>query len=68
MKTGYIVGATVAAAAIGFGVYMVDLGLLARSVWILDQDGKVAYKEVVPEMATEPNYDAALSALQGLLG
>ncbi|NUN15337.1 MAG: thiol peroxidase [Myxococcales bacterium] len=53
---------------LAFGIYMKELGLLARSVWILDQDGVVRYKQVVPEMTTEPDYDAALSALRSIAG
>ncbi len=39
-------------------------GLLARAIVILDADGKVLYTEQVPEIAEEPNYDAALAALK----
>ncbi|MGV0836368.1 thiol peroxidase [Mycolicibacterium thermoresistibile] len=38
-------------------------GLLARAVVVIGADGKVAYTELVPEIGTEPDYDAALSAL-----
>jgi thiol peroxidase len=38
-------------------------GLLARAVVVLDGDGKVTYSELVPEIAQEPDYDAAMSAL-----
>lgn len=38
-------------------------GLLARSVVVIDPDGVVKYVEVVPEITTEPDYDAALAAL-----
>ena len=37
-------------------------GLLSRAVVILDKDDKVVYTEQVPEIAQEPNYDAALAA------
>ena len=33
----------------------------------LDANGKVVYAETVTEVANEPNYDAALAALKGLL-
>ena len=39
-------------------------GLLSRAIVIIDGDGKVAYSEQVPEITTEPNYDAALAALK----
>jgi thiol peroxidase len=49
-----------------YGVQMVDgplSGLLARAVVVLDERGTVTYTELVPEIADEPNYDAALAAL-----
>lgn len=49
-----------------FGVTMVDgpmAGLLARSVVVLDADGKVLHTELVPEITQEPDYDAAVKAL-----
>lgn len=39
-------------------------GLLARSVVVIDANGKVAYTELVPEIVSEPNYQAALDALK----
>jgi thiol peroxidase len=41
-------------------------GLLARAVVVIGADGNVAYSELVPEIANEPNYDAALAALSAL--
>ena len=38
-------------------------GLLARSVVVLDGDGKVVYTQLVPEITQEPDYDAAIAAL-----
>jgi thioredoxin-dependent peroxiredoxin len=38
-------------------------GLLARAVVVLDAAGKIIYTELVPEIAQEPDYDAALAAL-----
>jgi thiol peroxidase len=48
-----------------FGTTIVDgpmAGLLARAVVVIGADGNVAYTELVPEIAQEPNYDAALAA------
>ena len=39
-------------------------GLTARGVVVLDANNKVLYSELVPEIAQEPNYEAALSALK----
>jgi thiol peroxidase len=38
-------------------------GITARAVVVLDENDKVVYTELVPEIAQEPNYDAALAAL-----
>ncbi|MCW2812867.1 MAG: tpx [Nocardioides sp.] len=38
-------------------------GLLARSVVVVDADGSVTYTELVPEIGTEPDYDAVVSVL-----
>ena len=38
-------------------------GLLSRSVIVLDEKGTVLYKEQVPEIVNEPNYQDALNAL-----
>ena len=49
-----------------YGVTMTDgpmAGLLARSVVVLDADGKVVHSELVPEITQEPDYDAAVKAL-----
>jgi len=49
-----------------YGVTIVDgpfAGLLARAVVVIGPDGNVAYSELVPEIANEPDYDAALGAL-----
>lgn len=50
-----------------YGVLLADgplKGLLARAVVVIDQDGKVAYTELVPEITNEPNYEKALAALK----
>jgi len=49
-----------------YGVALTDgklAGLLARAVVVIGADGVVRYTELVPEIANEPNYDAALAAL-----
>ncbi len=39
-------------------------GLAARSVIVIDENNVIKYIELVPEIANEPNYDAALAALK----
>jgi thioredoxin-dependent peroxiredoxin len=49
-----------------YGVTITDgpmAGLLARAVVVIGPDGNIAYTELVPEIAQEPDYDAALATL-----
>jgi len=39
-------------------------GLAARSVIVIDENNVIKYIELVPEIANEPNYDAAIAALK----
>ena len=39
-------------------------GLTSRAVIVLDENDKVLYSELVPEIKEEPKYDAALAALK----
>ncbi|MSZ16389.1 MAG: thiol peroxidase [Actinobacteria bacterium] len=39
-------------------------GLLARAVVVADEKGNVLHTELVSDIANEPNYDAAISALK----
>ncbi|MBN9634223.1 MAG: thiol peroxidase [Actinobacteria bacterium] len=48
-----------------YGIALADgpmAGLLARAIVVIGADGNVAYTELVPEIAQEPDYDAALAA------
>jgi thiol peroxidase len=42
------------------------LPLLSRAVFVVDKDGKITYAEYVPEVASHPNYEAALAALKAV--
>jgi thiol peroxidase len=49
-----------------YGVEMLSsgmAGLCSRAIVVLDENNKVLYTEQVPEIAQEPNYDAALAKL-----
>jgi thiol peroxidase len=49
-----------------YGVLIQDgplAGLCARAVLVLDENDTVVHAELVPEIGSEPNYDAALKAL-----
>ena len=50
-----------------YGVDITDgplKGLTARGVAVLDENNKVLYAELVPEIKQEPDYDAAVAALK----
>lgn len=49
-----------------YGLLIKDMGLLARAVLIIDSNGKLVYQQLVAELAQEPDYDEALSALKQL--
>jgi thiol peroxidase len=42
--------------------------LLARAIFVVDPHNTIKHVEIVPEIAQEPNYDAALAALKGTAG
>ena len=50
-----------------YGVQMSDgplAGLLARSVVVVTPDGTVCHAQLVPEITTEPDYEAAIKAIR----
>ena len=47
---------------LNYGLLLKELKLLARAIYVIDKDGKVAYREIVKEVTAEPDYDAALAA------
>lgn len=49
----------------GYGVLLADgplAGVTGRAIFVVGTDGKVTYKEIVPEITSEPNYEDALVA------
>jgi thiol peroxidase len=49
-----------------WGLLVKELRLLARSVWVVNADGDIVYKELVTEIADEPQYDKAIEAVRQL--
>jgi thiol peroxidase len=49
-----------------YGLLIKDMGLLTRAVFIIDQQGKIAYKELVSNISEHPDYDKALSVIKSL--
>ena len=51
----------------GYGMMLIESplkGLLTRGVIVVDEEGTIVYTELVPEITNEPNYEAALAALE----
>lgn len=51
-----------------YGVKIADSamkGLLSRAVVIINPEGKIIYEEQVSDIAHEPNYEAAIAAING---
>lgn len=49
-----------------YGIELIDgplRGLLSRSVVVIDENGKVLHTELVADITSEPNYDAAIAVL-----
>jgi thiol peroxidase len=47
-----------------YGVLIKELRLLSRAIFVVGPDNTIRYVEIVPEVTTHPNYDAALKAAQ----
>jgi thiol peroxidase len=48
---------------LAYGLFIKQIGLLARAVIVVGKDSTLKYVEIVPEVASEPNYDGAFAAL-----
>lgn len=46
-----------------YGQRIKENGLLARAIYVIGADGVIKHKQIVPELTTEPDYDAALKAI-----
>ena len=50
---------------LNYGLLIGELGLLARAIVVVGKDKKIAYVQIVPEVTSEPDYDAAIKAAIG---
>lgn len=50
-----------------YGVLIKELLLLSRCIFVIDADGIIRYIQQVPEVTSEPDYDAVLTAVKALL-
>jgi thiol peroxidase len=44
-----------------YGLLIKDMGLLTRAIFIIDNNGKIVYKELVANISQHPDYDEALA-------
>lgn len=49
------------------GLLIKELRLLARAVFVVDQNGVIQYRQLVKEVTEEPDYKAALQAVKKLV-
>jgi thioredoxin-dependent peroxiredoxin len=50
-----------------YGMLVKGKRMLARGIFLVDREGKIRYIELVKDIASEPNYDAAIAAVKKLL-
>jgi len=51
---------------VDYGVRIDEIGLLSRTIFVVDQDNVIRYIERVTEVTQEPDYDQALEAVKTL--
>lgn len=51
-----------------YGTLIKELRLESRAIFVIDAKDQICYLEYVKEIASHPNYDAALSAAKGAIG
>jgi len=49
-----------------YGLIIKDMGLLTRAIFIIDNQGKVKYKELVANISQHPDYESALKAVKDI--
>jgi thiol peroxidase len=49
-----------------YGLLIKDMGLLTRAIFIINSQGLIAYKELVDNISSHPDYESALAELQKL--
>ena len=53
-----------------YGMLLADgplSGLMCRAIYVIDTDGEVCYKQLVPEITDEPDYATAITAARELV-
>jgi len=49
---------------VNYGLLIKDMGLLTRAMFVIDNRGKIVYKELVANISQHPNYDKALTKVR----
>lgn len=49
-----------------YGMLIAELRLLARAIFLIDRDGVLRYRQVVPELGHEPDYEDVIAAVSAL--
>jgi thiol peroxidase len=52
---------------LNYGLLIKELKLAARAVLVIDASDRISYLQIVPEVTSEPDYNAALDAVKALL-
>jgi thiol peroxidase len=47
-----------------YGLLIKDMGLLTRAIFVINNHGKIVYKELVANISQHPNYDKALAKVR----
>lgn len=47
-----------------YGLLIKDMGLLTRAIFVINNQGKIVYKEIVANISQHPNYDKALAKVR----
>jgi len=50
-----------------YGILIKELRLLARAIFVIDKAGVIRYKQIVSEISSEPDYEAVINAVKGLI-
>lgn len=45
-----------------YGIYIDEIDKLARTIFVINREGKIVYREIVGTMTNEPNYEDAIAA------
>ena len=49
-----------------YGLFIPEMGRLARAIFVVDKDGTLAYEQISQEISEEPDYSAALDKAKAL--